>query len=507
MQHTQCVTADAGLSHPDFQPGRKARSNNGDGSPRRRRPWPDTIRAAILAFGATSWLAAADGTSAATGAGASPRDTAPELADWLARLGLEHVPLPMLTGLQFTMIRQHLYPLNSPYASNLSLPADGDTANSYTYGVYTGWEPLRHLQLYLDIELFQGGGIGNVTGLGSLTNGDPIRQGASSLPKTPYAARKYLRYVLPLSDSSHEVERAQDSLPGQEADTRLEFKLGTMAAPDDFDKNRYANSTRTQFENWSLFQNTAWDYAADTRGYSGGLMIGYISPAWSLRYGIYQMPRFANGQPLDSPITHANGQQLELTLQQPRDNGWVVRALVYQNTARMGLYREALAIGQANGTTPDIVADDKPYRRKYGFALNGELPLADDGETGLFARVGWNDGRTESFAFTQVDRLVTFGGQLDGVHWARPSDRLGLAYVIGNLSGPQEEYLAAGGLGFVVGDGRIDYGAERVLESYYRFEPFKGVQLSGDFQRIDNPGYNKDRGPANVIGFRIHLEY
>jgi hypothetical protein len=472
-----------------------------------------TVAGAVLisALAGLLWPAAkaADGPPAdsppAAPAGA-PQVTATAGSEgWLPPLDPAATPPPALTGLQFTMIRQHLYPLRSPYASSLSLPAGGDAANSYTFGVYLGWEPLNHFQLYLDIEQFLGGGIGNVTGLGSLTNGDPIRQGADSLPKTPYIARKFVRYVLPLGSSTHAVERAQDSLPALEADTRLEFKFGTMAVPDDFDKNRYANSTRTQFENWSLFQNTAWDYAADTRGYSGGLMLAYISPVWSLRYGIYQMPQFANGQPLDNPITHANGQQLELTLQEPKDNGPVLRALIFQNTARMGLYSEAIA--SAQGSTPDIVADDKPYRRKYGLGANGELPLADAGETGIFARLGWNDGRTESFAFTEVDRLVTFGGQIDGVHWRRANDRVGIAYVIGNLSGPHEQYLAAGGHGFVVGDGRIDYGAERVLETYYRFEPMDHVQISGDFQHIDNPGYNKARGPANVIGFRVHLEY
>ena len=481
--------------------------------------------AACIALMLLGWFPASEIQASERGNAAPPVDATAPLAvapaanesaqsnaqadnqDWLSWAGIDQVPLPQLTGLQFTLTRQHLFPMTSPYASNLSLPSDGDTASSYTFGVYTGWEPVRHFQLYLDIEQFLGTGIGNVTGLGSLTNGDPIRQGASSLPKTPYAARKYARYVVPLSAATHTVERAQDQLPGEEADTRLEFKLGTMAVPDDFDHNRYANSTRTQFENWSLFNDTAWDYAADTRGYTGGLVVGYVSPVWALRYGIYQMPKFANGQPLDNPITKSNSQNLELTLQQPRDNGAVLRVLVYENTAQMGLYREAIAIGQQTGTTPNIVADDKPYRRKYGFGLNGELPVADNGETGLFSRIGWNDGRAESFAFTEVDRLVSFGGQVDGVHWRRPTDRAGLAYVIGNLSGPHEEYLAAGGQGFVVGDGRINYGAERVLETYYRFEPIRHVQLSADYQHIDHPGYNKDRGPADVIGFRVHLEY
>ena len=405
------------------------------------------------------------------------------------------------------MIRQHLASLKSPYASSLSLPAGGDTANTYTYGVYTGWEPIRHLQLYLDLEQFQGRGVGNATGLASLTDGDSIRSGSAGLAKGPYIARKFVRYVLPLGSETHSVERAQDTLPGDEADRRFEFKLGTLAVSDDFDKNRYANSTRTQFENWSLFNNTAWDFAADTRGYTGGAMLAYVSPLWALRYGIYQMPKHANGQELDNPITHANGQQLELTLQRPGDNPAILRVLVFRNTARMGVYADAIAQGQASGTAPSITADDKPFRRKYGVTLNGELPLADDGETGLFTRIGWNNGRTESFAYTEVDHLVSLGGQLDGLHWWRPSDRVGVAYVIGNLSARHEQYLAAGGEGFVVGDGHIDYGAERVLETYYRLQPIAHVQLAADYQHIDHPGYNRARGPADVVGFRIHLEY
>ena len=466
-----------------------------------------TSRWIILAI---IWLFPAFGVQASDQTDKVPAEKAanpPGDWNWPSWLGIGHVPAPQLTGLQFTMVRQHLAPLTSPYSSNLSLPENGSTASSYTYGAYFGWEPVSHFQLYVDIEQFKGAGIGNVTGLASLTNGEPIRQGSSSLGTDPYAARKFARYVVPLTEATHAVEHAQDQLPGHEADTRLEFKIGTMAVPDDFDKNRYANSTRSQFLNWSLFNNTAWDYAADTRGYTDGLMVGYVSPAWSLRYGMYKMPLFANGQPLDGPVTKVNGQQLELTLQQPKDNGAVVRIIAYRNTARMGLYREALEIARAQNTKPDIVADDKPNRHKYGFGLNGELPLADNGESGLFTRIGWNDGRSESFAFTEVDRLVSFGGQIDGVHWWRPADRLGIAYVIGNLSSPHRDYLAAGGQGFVVGDGQINYGAEQVLEAYYRFEPFRHVQLTGDYQHITNPGYNKDRGPADVIGFRVHLEY
>ena len=432
------------------------------------------------------------------------QQAAPSLA---TQWGLDQIPAPQLTGLQFTMIRQHAYPFHAAYSSPLSFDNRGSTNSTYTFGVYAGWEPIRHVQLYLDLEQFQGGGISNATGLASLTDGDSIRSGSQGLAKGPYIARKFLRLALSLSKATHAVERAQDQLPGEEADTHLEFKIGTLAVSDDFDKNRYANSTRSQFENWSLFNNTAWDFAADTRGYTGGAMLGYVSPIWSLRFGIYQMPQFANGQPLVAALSRARGQNLELTWAQPKEDGLVLRVLAYENIAKMGNYRNAIAQAQASGSTPDITADRRDGRSKYGFTLNLEQPLLDHGETGVFARLGWNDGRTESYAFTEVDRLVSFGGQLDGVHWHRADDRLGIAYLIGGLSGPHSEYLAAGGQGFVVGDGALRYGQERVLEAYYRFQPLHGVQISPDYQFITHPGYNKDRGPASVIGFRVHLEY
>lgn len=429
---------------------------------------------------------------------------ATDSADWM---DLSHVPSPQLTGLQFTMMRQKLSSLTSPYASNLSLPSAGDIASTYTYGIYLGWEPISRLQLYLDLEKFQGAAIGNATGLASLTNGDAIRSGSQDLPHEPYIARKFVRYTIALDAPEHEADRSLDQLSGFEADTRLEFKFGTMAVTDDFDRNRYANSTRTQFENWSLFNNTAWDFAADTRGYTNGLMLAYVGPVWSVRYGIYQMPKFANGQPLCAPISRCRGENFEITWVQPKVDGLVIRFLAYRNIYNGGDYREAIAVARANGTTPDIAADDRPGRSKYGLGLNIEQPLADAGETGLFTRLGWNDGRNESFAFTEIDRLFSLGAQVDGLHWWRPADRAGIAYVIGGLSSPHEQYLAAGGQGFVVGDGRLNYGLEQVLEAYYRFEPVRHVQLSVDYQRIKNPGFNQDRGPANVMGFRIHLDY
>jgi high affinity Mn2+ porin len=416
---------------------------------------------------------------------------------------------PQLLGEQYTFVLQTQSSLHSPYAGPFSLHADGDTQPTHTIGFYLGWAASNWAQFYFDTEKFMGAGVSNATGLGGLTNGDVVREGASNLPKRFYIARSYLRLMLPLGPELNKVAAAQDQLPGTEAQRRLEFKAGLLAVNDDFDKNSYAGSTRTAFMNWSLWDNTAWDYAADTRGYTDGFMLAYISPAWQLKYGMYRMPVRANGQELEASLARAQGDNLELTLS-PSKAAPIVRLLAFRNTARMGDYREALELAQASGAVPNIVADDREGRKKYGFGVNAEQALADDGASGVFARLGWNDGNTESFAFTEVDRLVSFGGQLAGTHWRRADDEAGAALALEGLSGPHRDYLAAGGLGFLLGDGRLNYAHEEILEVYYRLQlPWKWirVQLSPDFQFIRNPGFNADRGPVTFWGIRLHIEH
>lgn len=414
--------------------------------------------------------------------------------------------IPKLLGAQYTGIDQHQYSLRSPYAGPLSLHPKSDTEQTHTFGLYFGVQLPAHFQFYADIEKFDGEGVSGATGLGGLTNGDVVRSGSISLPKRPYMARHYLRYEIPLGDATVDLDRAQDQLPAKEFKRRLEFKLGKMAVPDDFDKNRYNNSTRTQFMNWSLWDNSAWDYAADTRGYTNGFVAGFVGAAWAVHYGVYEMPVVANGQALDKSLMRSRGENLELMLD-PVPDRWVLRLLAYRNTARMGSYRNAIAAAVETGQPPNVQADDRNGRHKTGYGVNVEVPLADAGETGLFARYGWNDGHNESYAFTEVDRNLQLGGQVSGEHWGRPKDRLGLAYVIDGLSQDHRDYLAAGGSGFVLGDGRLNYGTERVLEAYYSFQPITHVSISPDFQVIVNPGYNRDRGPAKFVSIRLHLEY
>ena len=413
---------------------------------------------------------------------------------------------PQVLGTQVTVIGQRIGSFTAPYSGPMSLVSDGDHAISHTYGLYLGAHIIAHLDGYLDTEMARGSGISHASGLAGITNGDVLRQGTADLGTGPYVARAFLRLTLPLGGVVDTVGRGIDQLAGPVAQRRVELAAGKMAASDLFDVNRYANSTRTQFLNWGLFQNTAWDFAADTRGYTNGIALSWISPRAALRVGTFQMPRQANGNVFDSDLRRARGDNAELTLSAVPGGG-VVRLLAYQNHARMGDYAEALAIARASGAVPDIVADDRPGRRKRGVGLSVEQPLADGGETGVFLRAGATDGVTESFAFTEVEGHVSGGVQLSGARWGRQPDRLGVAVLRHMINDAHRAYLAAGGSGFLLGDGALRYGPETFVESYYALQLGSFLQLSPDVQCVRNPGYNRDRGPAWVETVRVNLRY
>lgn len=422
----------------------------------------------------------------------------------------EHLPewFPKLLGLQFNGVYQNVPGFHSPYVGDHSFRTDVGLGHNIThiYGVYLGSQIAPTLQLFLDIEMAKGSGVSKGQGLGGYVNGDVIRVGSVDLGTGPYIARAYLRYFYPLSPETEKVERAMDQLPGNEPVKRFEIKAGKLAPSDDFDLNRYANNTRTQFLNFAFIYNPAWDEASDTRGYSYGIVAALVQPRWRLAFGLYMMPTFANGATFDTQIFKAQGSNLELTLK-PNDLGTVIRVLTYVNRARMGNYDEALAIGRDTSSTPDVRADEKPGRTKYGFGLNFEQPLTDDGETGVFGRIGWNDGHNENLCYTEVDRHLSLGIQVSGIHWGRTEDRVGIAYAVHGISTQHKDYLAAGGLGMLIGDGKLNYGWEQIIEVYYRMQIGRFVQVTPDFQRIENPGYNRDRGPVNIYSMRLRVAY
>ena len=254
-----------------------------------------------------------------------------------------------------------------------------------------------------------------------------------------------------------------DRLPGREPVDRIEIKGGKLAPTDDFDQNRYANNGRTQFLNYAFLFNTAWDYASDTRGYTIGASVAFVHPTWRLIMGSYQVPTTRNGMDLDDEIYHARGDNVELTSRRVK-LGTVIRLLAFHNEGRMGDYREAMAIGSATGTVPSTLADEQPGRTKYGFGLNIEQPLANDGETGLFARLGWANGTNSAWSYTEVDRHASMGLQVSGRNWGRTDDRFGIAVAAEGLTGSHRHYLEEGGIGMLIGDGALNYGLEEVFE-------------------------------------------
>jgi high affinity Mn2+ porin len=417
--------------------------------------------------------------------------------------------IPKLLGLQATGIYQNMPAFHNPYEGEKSLSFQNGLGRQLTqsYGVYLGSQLTDNLQAYLDIEMFRGSGLSNGVGLGGYPNGDVIRSGSASIGNGPYFARLFLRYIIALSTEKAEIpERAMDQMPVALPRSRIEIEAGKMSPADDMDLNGYANNQRTQFLNYAFMFNPAWDYASDTRGYSVGFSVSLINPSWRLSLGSYMLNTTANGMTLDKNVLSAQGNNLELTLQ-PGKWGAVIRLLAFYNRGRMGDYQEAMDRAAAAGTTPDVHANERLGREKYGFGLNAEQPLADDGNTGIFARAGWSDGRTSAWSYTEVDRHASVGLQVSGKRWGRGEDRFGMAYAVHGLAALHRQYLAAGGQGMLIGDGKLNYGWERIFEIYYRIQMGRYIQVTPDFQHIQNPGYNRDRGPAVVYSLRLRLSF
>ena len=286
------------------------------------------------------------------------------------------------------------------------------------------------------------------------------------------------------------------------------MNLGKLSVADFFDQNSYSHDPRTQFMNWSLMSAGAWDYAANTRGYTVGGVLEYVTPAFALRVASTLLPTYANGPTLNFHYGTAHAETVELT-KTYRLGGrqGTVRALGFRNVAAMATYRSAVALGQATGTAPDVEAVRRAGHTKVGFGLNAEQTLTSN--VGVFARVSYNDGRNETWAFTEIDQSASLGVVSTGTRWHRPDDRLGAAVVVNGISAEHQAYLAAGGYGFIIGDGALNYGLEQVGEVYYSLSlPRYHASISPDYQLIINPAYNRDRrGPVHVVALRLHVEF
>jgi high affinity Mn2+ porin len=416
---------------------------------------------------------------------------------------------------QANIIFQAHGPFHSPYEGTNSLLGRGEYKTSLVGTLFLGAElaknPARHLEVLYDEESAGGRGISEALGLAGFTNLDVVRN--PTLGSVPYMARVELHGTWGLSDKMVEAERGPFSLATQVPERRIELRAGKMGLPDTFDINSIGTDSHLQFMNWTVDNNGAWDYAADTRGYTVAVIAEYDDKDWTARYGLALMPTVANGIDLDWDLGRASGQNVEAEwrhgllggLVAPERKG-VVRALSYVNHAHMGLYRAANA-AYLNGTdsTPDITKHETFGAVKYGFGLNAEQEVTRD--LRVFGRFGWNEGAHESFCYTEVDQTFEFGGDFEGRHWGRDNDKVGLAFVSNAIKRDHQAYLRLGGLGFLLGDGRLNYAREDILEGYYNLHAWRGIFYALDGQYVTHPGYNQDRGPVLVEGVRMHVDF
>jgi hypothetical protein len=406
---------------------------------------------------------------------------------------------------QANFITQGHTTFDAPYSGPNSLTPDAQIVTSRVLTLYTGIRLTNTTDFFFDVEETGGNGIGQALGVAGFPNLDVVRN--PTLSHAPYVARLMFHQMIPLSSETVDAERGPFQLASVVPVRRIDIRFGKMSTVDWFDVNSIGSDSHLQFMNWAIDNSGAYDYAADTRGYTYGLVLEYNDRNWAFRFGEMLMPKIANGIHLDADIARARAENYELELRRQllRKRLTVIRPLAFVNHANMGSYRDAIdAYLAGEDSVPNIIATRQQGRIKYGFGLNVEQELT----TALrgFARFAWNNGRTESFAYTEVDQTISGGLDLRGNAWHRRDDKLGAAFVSDGISRDHQEYLRLGGVGFLLGDGNLNYGRESIIETYYNVKLWHGVYASLDAQRVWDPGYNRDRGPVFVGAVRLHLE-
>ncbi len=390
---------------------------------------------------------------------------------------------------QQTLIMQANNNFPSPYSGQNSFLSKEPPALSVTSNFFLNVYLPDEFRVTFNPELSGGKALSGALGIAGFPNGDAFRIGKPT-PQLS-SGEYYLRKTLSLSGPN-----------SANGGSRLTFVLGKFSIVDFFDHNAYSNDARTQFMNWALMNNGAWDYPADTRGYIPGFVAEFISPTYTLRFAATMQTNSANGPNFDPNIAKAHG----FTLQ----GGYAyrlghlpgkIRLLLYYNTGRFGSYTEA-------ATNPiydhNIVLTRQYGRTKVGFGVNIQQKLCR--HVGLFARIGWDNGQSEAWSYTEIDRTVSVGILTEPDLFGRKYDTFGIGGAVDGLSNAHRAYLASGGYGFIIGDGKLPhYGLESVLETFYSFRVNKLLALSADYQFVINPAYNMDRGPIDVFGIRAHV--
>ena len=414
---------------------------------------------------------------------------------------------------QLTSIYQTHPDFSAKVSGPNSLSPFQEEALSLTTTIFIGRKLWKNAAFYFNPEISGGKGLSGVLGMGGAFNGETFKIG--SVAPTPYVARAYLQQHIAIGTSKrkeyfdNEINQVKEVIPA----SRITINAGKFCIADFFDDNKYSHDPRTQFMNWSLMSGTGWDYPANTRGYTWGIVVEYIKPTWAARIASTTVPLIPNGMWFDWNVLQAHSETFEVEKKLIFNNRkGKIRALVYHTSSRAPSYRNAVnQMAKGDSTLLPIFAGLQQGIAyggvKYGWNISFDQELFDG--IAMFARASYGDGHSSIWAFTEVDQSAHVGLSFEGKKWKRPQDVFGIAYVVDGISQDHIDYLNAGGLTFMLGDGKgnLNYQPEQIMETFYNLNLTPSLWLTADYQLAFNPGYNKDRGPVNVFGLRVHIEF
>ena len=401
---------------------------------------------------------------------------------------------------QTTYLPQGYPRFRALYTGTNSLTPAPQAQATWSNGLYLNARLWEGGEVYYNPELLQGFGLNDTVGAGGFPSGEAQK---SNFPYPHYnTSRLFLRQTFGFGGEQEELASGPGQLAGKVDVSRLTVQAGKFAVLDVFDGNSYAKDTRKDFMNWSMWAPGAFDYSADKVGLTYGATAELNQKQWALRSGYFLMQSVSNANNFDTRVFERGTYALELETRFSLFNQpGKLRTIAWLNSAFSGSYRETL-----NNPAFNLdIAQTRTGRIKYGYVVSLEQALTD--EVGVFGRWSWNDGKTEIMAFTDIDASLSLGASIKGTRWGRPDDVIGIGGAINALSRDHRDFIEAGGLGVLIGDGRLNYRRERILESYYAFALNKQLTLTGDYQLITNPAYNADRGPVHVFSGRLHGEF
>ena len=412
---------------------------------------------------------------------------------------------------QLTVISQGHLAFRSLYSGKNSLPGNAEWgATSITSTLFLGRKLWKNGAFYFNPEISGGNGLGSSLGVAGALNGETYRVGNPT--PSVFIARAFFQQQIPLSKGSFEnVEDDVNQIKDKVAAKRITISAGKFAISDFFDGNQYSHDPRTQFLNWSLMSNGAWDYPANTRGYTFGIVTEFVKRMWTLRLASVAVPSIANSPKMEYDFTKAHSETIEIERKITLNNNpGTVRLLFSEMYSRAPSYQSGLKAIETNDT--DLLkvisgeAKGKNFGgKKYTIGFSGDQQL--NHWLGIFLRAGWNDGKDATWAFTEIDQTLSAGLSVKGTLWKCPNDVFGLASVMNGISPEHKAFLKAGGYGFIIGDGNLNYGHEGIIEAYYNTHVTKFFTLGLDYQFVNNPGYNKDRGPVNAFAVKGHVDF